>query len=162
MTRGRYDIGGGLHRGRVAPASFGGAPDASWAAAADTLLVQLVAAAARVEDTRAGRVKPWLRGVHDHVRDSAPQRFTLGELAEHAGVHPVHLARSFKRVYGSTVCQYGRYVRVEWAAKQLLAGEPIGRVALDAGFADQSHFTREFRRHLGVTPARYRSLALGS
>jgi AraC family transcriptional regulator len=159
VTSGRYDVGGGLHRGRVVPSSFAGAPDAAWSAAAETLLVQLVNAAVRVEDARAGRAKPWLREVHELVRESAPQRYTLGELAERAGVHPVHLARSFKRVYGQTVCQYGRAVRVEWAAKQLLAGEAIGRVALDAGFADQSHFTREFRRHTGVTPARYRSIA---
>ena len=161
MTSGRFDVGGGLHRGRVVPSSFGGAPDASWSAAAETLLVQLVAAAARAEDARIGRAKPWLRDVHDFVRDSAPERYTLAELADRAGVHPVHLARSFKRVYGRTVCEYGRAVRLDWAAKQLLVGEPIGRVALDAGFADQSHFTRHFRLYTGVTPARYRELAGG-
>ena len=159
MTSGGYSVGGGLHRGRVAPGSFSGAPDASWAHQAEVLLVQLVAAAARAEDARIGRAKPWLRDVHDLVRASAPRRFTLGELAEHAGVHPVHLARTFKRVYGRTLGEYGRAVRIEWAAVRLLADEPIGRVALDAGFADQSHFTREFRRFTGVTPARYRDLA---
>jgi AraC-like DNA-binding protein len=34
--------------------------------------------------------------------------------------------------------------------------EPIARIALDAGFADQSHFTRAFRRYAGLTPAQYR------
>jgi len=153
-----FDVGGGLHRGRVAPSSFAGAPDGTWSANAETLLVQLVAAAARAEDARVGRAKPWLREVHDLVRESAPRRYTLGELADRAGVHPVHLARTFKRVYGRTVGEYGRAVRLDWAAKQLLAGEPICRVALDAGFADQSHFTREFRRYTGVPPARYRAL----
>jgi AraC family transcriptional regulator len=141
------------------PSSFGGAPDASWSAAAEALLVQLVAAAARSEDARIGRAKPWLRDVHELVRETAPRRWTLGELAAEAGVHPVHLARSFKRVYGRTVGEYNRAVRLDWAALQLLRDEPIGRVALDAGFADQSHFTRAFRRYTGVTPARYRELA---
>jgi AraC family transcriptional regulator len=157
----RYGVGGGLHSGRVMPSSFGGAPDASWSAAAEALLVQLVAAAARAEDARTARVKPWLRDVHELVHDRAPERFSLGELAEWAGVHPVHLARSFKRAYGWTVCEYGRAVRLDWAAKELLGDAPIARLAIDAGFADQSHFTRAFRRHTGLTPGRYRELVRG-
>jgi AraC family transcriptional regulator len=159
VTRnGRFSVGGGLHGGRVAPSSFGGGPDASWSAAAEALLVQLVAAAARAEDVRTARAKPWLRDVHDLVRDSAPARYSLGELAETAGVHPVTLARSFKRSYGRTVQEYGRAVRLDWAARQLASDVPIARVACEAGFADQSHFTRAFRKHTGVTPGRYRAL----
>jgi AraC family transcriptional regulator len=158
VTSGRHGIGGGLHSGRVKPTSFGGAPDPTWAIAAESLLVQLATSAARVEDARLGRAKPWLRDVHDFVRESAPERYSLGDLAKRAGVHPVHLARQFKRTYGQTVGEYNRAVRLDWAAEQLNGDVPICRLALDAGFADQSHFTRAFRRYTGVTPGRYREL----
>jgi len=46
------------------------------------------------------------------------------------------------------------------ACQELTAGDaPLAEVALRAGFADQSHFTREFRRHVGVTPAAFRRSA---
>jgi AraC family transcriptional regulator len=44
-----------------------------------------------------------------------------------------------------------------WAATEISLGEtPLGVIATQAGFADQSHFTRAFRRYVGITPARYR------
>ena len=75
------------------------------------------------------------------------------------GVHPAHLARCFKREYGQTVGEYARALRLEWAAEQLaLDDASLAEIALGAGFADQSHFTRAFRQHAGVTPGRYREL----
>ena len=48
-------------------------------------------------------------------------------------------------------------LRLEAAASQLRhSRESIGRIALDCGFADQSHLTRAFSLHFGVPPARYR------
>ena len=84
---------------------------------------------------------------------------TLSQLAEAVGVHPAHLARSFRREYGLTVGQYARAVRLDWASAQLaLPDASLAGIAVGAGFADQSHFTRAFRAHTGVTPGRYREL----
>ena len=48
--------------------------------------------------------------------------------------------------------EYARSLRLEWAASRLaLDDASLAQVALEAGFADQSHFTRAFRRHAGVT-----------
>jgi len=50
-------------------------------------------------------------------------------------------------------------LRLEWAAEELARDDArLADVALRAGFADQSHFTRLFRRHTGVTPGHYREL----
>jgi AraC-like DNA-binding protein len=58
-------------------------------------------------------------------------------------------------------CSLGRFLldrRLEWAASRLAGGDdPISRIALEAGFADQSHFTRRFRAWSGVTPHRFRA-----
>jgi AraC family transcriptional regulator len=56
-----------------------------------------------------------------------------------------------------TVWQYSRRLRLEWAAAQLTEQRSLAQIAVEAGFAGQSHFTRAFRRHFGVTPGRYRA-----
>jgi hypothetical protein len=66
--------------------------------------------------------------------------------------------RAFRQRFGVTVCQYARNLGLEWAASQLASESPLAEIAVKAGFADQSHFTREFRRHFGVTPGRYRAM----
>jgi AraC family transcriptional regulator len=88
------------------------------------------------------------------------QRFTgplsLRAIADELGVHPVHLTRSFRREFGATLVDAVEILRIAYA-KELLAGPlPIAEIALASGFADQSHFTKVFRRATGTTPRRYR------
>jgi AraC family transcriptional regulator len=60
---------------------------------------------------------------------------------------------------GVSVGDYVRRLRLEWAANELATSElPLADVAIGAGFVDQSHFTRAFKRHTGVTPGRFRAL----
>jgi len=76
------------------------------------------------------------------------------------GVHPVHLARAFRLHYGAPVGAYQRGLRLSWAAGMLADGDDeIAQIALRAGFFDQSHFTRAFKRQFGFTPAAYRQAA---
>ena len=77
-------------------------------------------------------------------------------------VHPVLLARAFRTYFGTSPGRYLRRLRLDWAAAELLATQRrLADIALQAGFADQSHFTRAFRRHTGLTPGQYR-LALSN
>jgi AraC family transcriptional regulator len=102
----------------------------------------------------------WLRRVRDLLSERCSDPPTLSELGAEAGVHPGYLASAFRRHYGSTVGDYVRQQRVAVACRQLTEGDtPLADIALLAGFADQSHFTRTFKRLLGVTPAAYRRLA---
>lgn len=129
------------------------ANDASWPLAVEGLVLQLLAAASRATDEGARRERAgWLAEVRELLHERTPARLSLCELADAVGVHPTHLARSFRREYGQTVAEYARALRLDWASAELAAGDAsLADVALGAGFADQSHFTRAFRRHTGVT-----------
>lgn len=89
---------------------------------------------------------------------AAPERpVTLGELSALCGVSRFQLLRGFKRAVGVTPHAYLLQQRVRLARRLLAAGQCPAETAAAAGFADQSHLTRAFRRQFGVTPARYRA-----
>lgn len=93
-----------------------------------------------------------------HRLDSAPDaRVTLAELAALAGVSRFQLLRGFAREVGITPHAYLVQRRVCVARKLLANGQTPAQAAIQAGFADQSHMTRAFVRHLGITPGRYRA-----
>lgn len=86
-----------------------------------------------------------------HAQLDRPVR--VADLAREAGVHRVHLGRAFRDEFGETVGDYHRRIRIEWASRELALGAPgVTAVAQRAGFADQSHFTRFFKRIMGMTP----------
>jgi AraC family transcriptional regulator len=67
-------------------------------------------------------------------------------------VHPVYLARVFRRRHGCSVSEYLRALRLEEAGRLVLQGAPLAQAAYAAGFADQAHFTRCFAAAFGFTP----------
>jgi AraC family transcriptional regulator len=80
-------------------------------------------------------------------------QLSIDELARDAGLSPAHFARSFKHSVGRAPHQHLMMLRLERARRLLDAPEArLSAVALQAGFADQAHFTRAFKRHFGVTP----------
>jgi AraC family transcriptional regulator len=130
--------------------------DASAELALEGLALQLLAGITRAGAVDEGRTG-WVRAVRDALHERVPAQPTLTELSELVGRHPTHVARAFRREYGQTIGAYARTLRLDWATAQLAGGAPIGRVAHDAGFADQSHFTRAFRLHTGTTPGKFRA-----
>lgn len=110
-------------------------------------------------DSRRPRAAPsWLQRVHDRVCDEFRRRPLIGELATEAGVHPDHVCRSFRRHFGYTVSELVRRRRVEQAAASIRTTDrSLATIAFEAGFADQSHMTREMGRYLGVTPGELRA-----
>ena len=100
---------------------------------------------------------PWLGDARDRLHADVAARPSLAELAAGVGVHPVTLARAFRRTFGCTIGEYLRRLRIERAAEQLATGtQPLAEIALAAGFADQSHFSNVFRRRVGMSPSAYR------
>ena len=71
-------------------------------------------------------------------------------------MHAVYLTKIFRERFGVSLGTYQRRRRLEWAAGRLSAGESVADVAHRAGFADQAHFTRAFKRFSGQTPGRFR------
>jgi AraC family transcriptional regulator len=132
-------------------------PDDATALAVDGLLLQLAAAATR-QSSRARRESPrWLTRVTDAIRADLKAPLKIADLAHDAGVHPVSLARAFRRHYGCSPADFIRRLRVEAARSTLARTDlPLSAVARLAGFADQSHLTRIFRRTVGTTPGCYR------
>ena len=135
--------------------------DTASALVLEGLALELIALALREERAVSGsRVPPaWLRRATELLRDEFRSAIQLDALAEVGGVHPTHLARAFRRYHDCTVGEYVRRLRVEWAAAQLTTtATAVATIAQDAGFYDQSHFSRAFKAHFGSTPAGYRAL----
>lgn len=104
-----------------------------------------------------GAPPPWLDRVQERIHDEFNRGCTLDSLAQTAGVHHVHLAREFHRRFGCTVGHYIRQRRIEFACGRLANSRAsLSDIALDAGFADQSHFANVFRRFVDVSPGVFR------
>lgn len=82
---------------------------------------------------------------------------TLEDICAAAGLSRAYLIRAFAKRFGLTPHAYLLDQRVQHARAQLRAGRPIAEVALEAGFADQAHLQRAFKRHLAATPGHYRN-----
>ena len=104
----------------------------------------------------------WLDRAETFVADSFDQPIAVADVARAAGVHPVHLARGYRRWFGATPGARLRTRRLERAADLLMLGRTaIGQIALSAGFCDQSHLNRQFRQAYGVTPGEFARLCGG-
>lgn len=82
----------------------------------------------------------------------AGESLTLDDLAAEIGLHPSYLVRSVARATGMTPHAHVIQHRVLHARRLLLDGVPAAEAAIAAGFCDQAHLIRQFRRHYGVTP----------
>jgi AraC-like DNA-binding protein len=98
------------------------------------------------------------RGVRlsrEYLQEHAADNVTLEAVARFAGLSAFHLCRVFREAVGMTPHAYQTQVRVRRAKSLLRAGLPITLVAAEAGFYDQAHLTRHFKRIVGLTPGRY-------
>jgi len=99
----------------------------------------------------------WLSHVKARLHDEFRDNLRMRDLANDAGVHPVHLARVFRSVEKQTPGDYLQRLRIRAACDLLGRWDcSLATIAADCGFADQSHFTRVFRKLAGTTPAQFR------
>lgn len=104
-----------------------------------------------------GLTQQQMRRVMDFVQAYLTQDLSLDELAQQAGFSPYHFARMFRRTTGESPHQFVLRQRIERAQRLLKETDlPLAHVALESGFANQSHLTHAFKRYLGVTPRAYR------
>jgi AraC family transcriptional regulator len=138
--------------------------DPASALALDGLALALLAQVIRDGDRDGGKgrgARPgWLQRVEALLHDRAHESMDMASIAAEVDIHPVHMARVFRRHHGCSPGEYLRRLRVRRACRLLAeSDEPLAAVAFRTGYADQSHFTRQFKRATGVTPGAYRRLA---
>jgi AraC family transcriptional regulator len=135
--------------------------DSSLALAAEELCLSLLVEARRgaPPDLRSAPGRR-VAAAADFIRAHCRRPLRVEEIARAAGVHPVHLARLFRRRYGCSLSRFVRRERISDALSRLRRGrESLAEIALSHGFSDQSHFTREFGREAGIAPATFRRAA---
>ena len=125
--------------------------------AIEGLALELVAASVRGRSTVLIRNAPsWLEQARELLHQTFADALSLPAIAAAVGVHPAHLARSFRQYHRCSVGDYVRKLRVEFARREIVSSDrTLAEIALAAGFADQSHFTKTFKRLTGMTPSRY-------
>jgi AraC family transcriptional regulator len=101
----------------------------------------------------------WLNKAHELLKDCCRDSISIYEVASAVGVHPLHLARTFRRFFNCSPGEYLRKCRIELASNLLRhSKKTLVEIALISGFGDQSQFTRSFKQHTGLTPAVFRRI----
>ncbi|MGC2236168.1 MAG: AraC family transcriptional regulator [Pyrinomonadaceae bacterium] len=123
------------------------------------LTMELLAGTARSSNQYIERTIPhWLRQAKDILHARFSENLTLERIASEVKIHPVHLASVFRQKYHCTVGEYIRQLRIEYACAEISKGKtPLAIIALEAGFANQGHFSSTFKRLTGLTPVSYRN-----
>ena len=92
--------------------------------------------------------------IREYINSNLDQNITLEALAEMAGLSTHHFARAFKQTLGMPPHSYVLQRRIERAQQMLRNTDlPMSEIALSAGFSDQSHLARHFRRITGMSPS---------
>lgn len=111
--------------------------------------------ARRMPERQDGNEDFALRRTKQFLDNHYAERVSLGHLALLTGLSPYHLNRSFCRKFGMPPHAYQVQVRIARARALLRRGLSISDTASLTGFVDQSHFTRHFKRSMGITPGQY-------
>lgn len=127
--------------------------------AIEGLALELLAEAARQPYTKIATMPAWLRQAREMIVERFSETLKLTQIAAEVGVHPVYLATVFRRKFGVTIGEFVRQLRIEHACAELVKEDlSLAAIAVQAGFVDQSHFTKVFKLLMGMTPHKYRRL----
>lgn len=130
----------------------------------DENLVNLLATimgkyAARQPVDESGRLKDsFVKQASTFIDENAGRQVDLNQLSEMVHVSPFHLNRIFRERIGLPPKAYLLQVRIKQSIRLLLDTRSIAQVAIEMGFSDQSHFTRFFKKNVGVSPGRFLDL----
>lgn len=124
------------------------------------LVLEMLAIVGRMKPVKERGGPSWLSRALELLNEEFRGNLKIQDIANVIGVHPFHLSRVFRSVHRQTIGEYVQKLRITYACKQLAtADNDLATVALAAGFADQSHFTRVFKNITGITPSVYRQMA---
>jgi AraC family transcriptional regulator len=108
--------------------------------------------------TAAGGLAPWqIQRVKKYVAEHLDEAIRVEDLSAIARLSPTHFSRAFKRSLSEAPHAYVIARRLERSRELMLTSDmPLSELALNCGFADQAHFTKLFRHHVGKSPAAWR------
>jgi AraC-like DNA-binding protein len=110
----------------------------------------------RIEMKRIGREPNAVRMVREYLSENYSNKVELSQLTELTGLSPFYLTRVFTRETGLPPHAFLNQVRILRAKELIRMRMPISHVALETGFADQSHLTRTFKHIVRVSPGAYK------
>ncbi|QNL47848.1 helix-turn-helix transcriptional regulator [Olivibacter sp. SDN3] len=128
--------------------------------AVDSLLAALFTTATGTGKPQKNTKPLWVKQLRELLHDAPmDQQWTLSALSQYLNLHPVHLSRDFPKYFNCGLGDYLRTLKVQ-RALNLFADEQLSltTIALQSGFADQSHFIRSFKALHHITPLAYRKL----
>jgi len=134
-------------------------PDGLSGIVLDALANELLVYAARSLSQSGAPAPAWLKSAYELINDRCAEEITVAEIAAAVGVHPLHLARTFRRFFGCSPGEFLRKCRINRASNLLLdRKKTLVEIALTSGFSDQSQFTRSFKQSTGMTPGKFRQV----
>lgn len=104
----------------------------------------------------------WVKKVKELINDNPLATISLDTLSIEFSLHPNYIVRKFKEVTGFKLSEYLTKIRLEHSINRLLTNEEnMTSIALESGFYDQSHFNKNFKKHLDTTPKNFREVVTG-
>ena len=112
----------------------------------------------REKGRERGGLATWqVKRVAAYIEVNMDSNFRAADLAAIVRLSAPHFSREFKKSFGETPLAYVTRQRMRRAQVMMLSsGEPLSRIAVDCGMCDQAHFTRTFRKVVGITPSVWR------
>ncbi|RWN17171.1 MAG: AraC family transcriptional regulator [Mesorhizobium sp.] len=98
----------------------------------------------------------------DYLTENLNRPVRSGELEAVTGLDRYALSRHFRAAFSTSPHRFLVMRRLQRARRMIAAGEPLAQIAVEAGFSDQSHFIRQFKKAFGMTPGRWSSLIQGT
>jgi len=106
------------------------------------------------------RVKPsWVSQVDDYLNENWANDFSLIDLANAVGIHPITISKNFKKYYRCTYGNYRRMLKIHNSIALIKNSTmPLTQIAYTCGFSDQSHFIRNFKKYAAFRPKDFRRI----
>lgn len=109
-----------------------------------------------IHDPRHGKQdQKYVKLIHDYLHEHYTEKITMEDLEQVSGVSRFHLIRLFKKWNHLPPHAYQNLLRINYAKQELMKQRSIADIATEAGFYDQSHFTKTFGKIVGATPYTY-------
>lgn len=104
-------------------------------------------------------IPDWIYSIKSYLDRSFTQNIQTSELADMYEIHPVYLARVFRKYYGLSIQDYIKSLRIRNSIASIFENQQsLSQIAVGNGFADQSHFIRNFKKEVGTTPKGFRKI----